>query len=138
MKSMTSPGHSFPIETESPPKKKLQRTVIDSFYKSSFVSKAPEYTFGTGARPSILQVEGGPGNYSLILIFEVLTSSMILGPGAYPIKTTLGKLMESHIESPGYFSLRGRTKFGDPYEKATSKATKNLPGSYTYFNVIFV
>lgn len=91
-----------------------KRTVIDSYYKSSFSQKMPEYSFGTGARPALMQLEGGPG------------------PGAYPIKTTLGKLMESHIESPGYFSLRGRVKFGDPYEKAISKTAKNEPGPGQY------
>ena len=50
------------------------------------------------------------------------------GPGAYPIKSTLGKLMESHIKSPSQFTLRGRTKFGDPNEKSMSKTTANEPG----------
>jgi hypothetical protein len=93
------------------PHRKIKRTVIDSYYKSSFCEKAPEYSFGTGSRPPLNQLEGGGP-----------------GPGAYPIKTTLGKVMESHIPNPGYFSLRGRTNFGDPYAKAISKTAKNEPG----------
>lgn len=57
------------------------------------------------------------------------------GPGAYPIKTTLGKLMESHIKSPSQFTLRGRTKFGDPNEKSMSKTTANEPGYLIYCSI---
>eukprot|EP00595_Chromulina_sp_UTEXLB2642_P002218 CAMPEP_0196762204 /NCGR_PEP_ID=MMETSP1095-20130614/1598_1 /TAXON_ID=96789 ORGANISM="Chromulina nebulosa, Strain UTEXLB2642" /NCGR_SAMPLE_ID=MMETSP1095 /ASSEMBLY_ACC=CAM_ASM_000446 /LENGTH=252 /DNA_ID=CAMNT_0042112695 /DNA_START=106 /DNA_END=867 /DNA_ORIENTATION=+ len=92
----------------------MRRTVIDSYYKSSFNIKSPEYSFGTGARPSLMQLEGGPG------------------PGAYPIKTTLGKLMESHLTSPPQFTLKSRTKFGDPYERAISKTARNEPGPGQY------
>jgi len=97
--------------TKSASNRRIKRTVIDSFYKSSFCTKSPEYSFGTGSRPPLNHLENiGPG------------------PGAYPIKTTLGKVMESDITSPGYFSIRGRTKFGDPYEKAISVTAKNEPG----------
>jgi len=90
------------------------RTVIDAFNKSSSSEKAPEWSFGTGSRPALLQPTEGPG------------------PGAYVIKTTLGKLLESHIQSPCQFSLRGRTKFGDPNEKALSKTSANEPGPGLY------
>jgi Sperm-tail PG-rich repeat len=40
--------------------------------------------------------------------------------------------MESHIESPCQFSLRGREKFGDPNLKALSKTTANEPGPAQY------
>ena len=86
------------------------RTVMDAFKKTSWNIKEPEVTFGTSTRPSLIQVEGGPG------------------PGAYQIKTTMGKLMESHIRTPSQFSIRGRTKFGDPNAKALSKTAANEPG----------
>jgi hypothetical protein len=44
----------------------------------------------------------------------------------------MGKLMESHITSPSQFSLKGRTKFGDPYSRAISKDTANQPGPGQY------
>lgn len=40
--------------------------------------------------------------------------------------------MESHIKSPSQFTLRGRTKFGDPNEKSMSKTTANEPGPGQY------
>ena len=58
------------------------------------------------------------------------------GPGAYPIKTTLGKLLESNIKSPCQFTLRGRTKFGDPNEKSLSKTTANEPGFILFSSFI--
>ena len=91
-----------------------RRTVNDSFLKSSFVEHAPEWGFGTGSRPPLLVPGDGPG------------------PGAYPIKTTMGKLMESNIRSPGQFSLRGRTKFGDPNEKCMNKTAAAEPGPGAY------
>lgn len=113
------PGHSPPQSPKnqlratnilqqslSPPK----RTVNDAYKKSSWVIKDPETVFGTGTRPPLMNPTTGPG------------------PGAYPIKTTMGKLLESHIKSPCQFSLRGRTKFGDPNEKALSKTSANEPG----------
>ncbi len=83
---------------------------MDAFNKTSWFEKEPEITFGTGSRPPLYNPSGGPG------------------PGAYPIKTTLGKLMESHIKSPCQYTLRGRTKFGDPNEKSMSKSNANEPG----------
>jgi len=91
-----------------------KRTVIDAFNKSSYAEKAPEWSFGTGSRPALLQPTEGPG------------------PGAYVIKTTLGKLLESHLPSPCQFTLKGRTKFGDPNEKALSKTSANEPGPGLY------
>jgi hypothetical protein len=86
------------------------RTVNDAYKKTSWVIKDPETVFGTGTRPPLMNPTTGPG------------------PGAYPIKTTMAKLMESHIRSPCQYSLRGRTKFGDPNEKAVSKNVANEPG----------
>lgn len=42
------------------------------------------------------------------------------------------KLHESSIRSPCQFSIRGRTKFGDPNEKAVSKTSANEPGPGQY------
>lgn len=107
LKSMKSTGNQQKIEDTRP-----QRTAMDSFMKSSFVKTIPQIGFGTAARPSLVQVSGGPGYY--------------------PIKTTLGKVFESNIVSPGFFSMRSRTSFGDPYAKATSKTLKNEPGPSHY------
>lgn len=87
---------------------------MDAFNKSSTWKAEPEIGFGSGSRPALLNPTPGPG------------------PGAYPIKTTMGKLMESHIRSPSQFSLRGRTKFGDPNEKSMNKTTSNEPGPGQY------
>jgi len=58
------------------------------------------------------------------------------GPGSYHIKTTMGKLLESNIRSPCQYSLRSRTKFGDPNEKSMNKTTASEPGYgiWTYDN----
>ena len=91
-----------------------RRTVMDAYKKSSFTRNMPEIGFGTGARPSIQDgPSGGPG------------------PGSYPIKSTLGVTPESHIPNPLKFSLRGRTKFGDPNEKTMGKRN-NEPGPGAY------
>jgi len=106
-------------ETKGIAIKPKRRTTMDAFNKTSYYKAEPAITFGTGTRPPLYTLEGGPG------------------PGAYPIKTTIGKLMESHIKSPCQFSLRGRVKFGDPNEKSMNKNAKNEPGnlikSLTYF-----
>lgn len=95
--------------------KEGMRTIMDAFNATTYYKKDPECgAFGTGVRPPLYMPGGGPG------------------PGAYPIKTTMGKLMESHITSPCQFSLRGRTKFGDPNEKSMSKSAKNDPGPGQY------
>jgi len=99
-----------PAHTLAPP----TRSEMDAFNKTSWTVEAPKIGFGTGARPSMMAVGGGPG------------------PGAYPIKTTLGPLMESHIRAPLQFSLRGREKFGDPNEKSMNKTAANEPGPGTY------
>ena len=88
------------------------RTVMDAYKKSSFSSSTAEIGFGTGARPSPMAASGGPG------------------PGSYPIKTTLGAVMESNINNPLKFSLRGRVKFGDPNEKSMDKSVAPGPGQY--------
>jgi len=92
----------------------VNRTVMDAFNHASYFPKEPEIGFGTGSRPPLMNPTAGPG------------------PGAYPIKSTLGKLLESHIRSPSQFTLRGRTKFGDPNEKSMSKTTANEPGPGQY------
>lgn len=91
-----------------------KRTVMDAYKKTSFTRNAAEIGFGTGARPSIQDgPSGGPG------------------PGSYPIKSTLGVVPESNIPNPLKFSLRGRTKFGDPNEKTMGKQN-NEPGPGAY------
>ena len=90
------------------------RTVLDAFKKTSGVINPAEIGFGTAQRPSMAVGGGGPG------------------PGAYPIKSTLGKLPESTIDNPLEFSLRGRTKFGDPNEKVMSKNNMGDPGPGQY------
>lgn len=90
------------------------RTVLDAFKKTSGIINPAEIGFGTSQRPSMAVGGGGPG------------------PGAYPIKSTLGKLPESTIDNPLEFSLRGRTKFGDPNEKVMSKNNMGDPGPGQY------
>jgi hypothetical protein len=87
-----------------------KRTVMDAFNKTSWFEKEPEIGFGTGSRPPLNEPTSGPG------------------PGAYPIKTTMAKLAESHIRSPCQYTLRSRTKFGDPNERSMSKTSANEPG----------
>jgi hypothetical protein len=74
------------------------------------ILKDAEIGFSTGSRAPLSAPTAGPG------------------PGAYDIKTTLGKIMESNIKSPCQFTLRGREKFGDPNERALSKTFANEPG----------
>jgi hypothetical protein len=91
-----------------------QGNVHAAFEKTSYFSKDPEYGFGTGSRPPLSEPTPGPG------------------PGAYVIKTTMGKLVESNFRSPAQYSLKGRTKFGDPNAKAMSKVSQNEPGPGQY------
>mmetsp|Transcript_14266 Transcript_14266/g.31476 ORF Transcript_14266/g.31476 Transcript_14266/m.31476 type:complete len:266 (+) Transcript_14266:143-940(+) len=97
-----------------PPLVAPKRTVMDAFNKSSWFGKEAEVGFGTGSRPPLNNPTGGPG------------------PGAYPIKTTMAKLHESHIRSPCQYSLRSRTKFGDPNEKSMNKTAAAEPGPAQY------
>ena len=100
-------------QTES--KKAPTRTVYDAYKKSSFVKSQPEIGFGTSARPSLVEgPSGGPG------------------PGSYPMKSTLAKVPESTLPNPLKFSLRGRTKFGDPNEKTMNKSASAEPGPGAY------
>ena len=91
-----------------------KRTIIEAFDKTSYFVHPPEIGFGSGTRPPLMEPTPGPG------------------PGAYPIKTTLGKLPESHITSPCAFTLKGREKFGDPNAKALSKTSASEPGPAAY------
>lgn len=62
---------------------------------------------------------------------EMPLSILLFRPGAYPIKSTMGtngKILESHIRTPSQFSIRGRTKFGDPNARAISKTAASEPG----------
>lgn len=90
------------------------RTVIDAFDHSSWSERAPTIKFGTGTRPPLLNPNGAPG------------------PGSYKIPTTMSKIIESSIASPPQFSLRGRTKFGDPNERSMSKSNASEPGPGQY------
>lgn len=89
-------------------------TIMDAFNKTSAFKKEPEIGFGTGSRPSLVAPSNTPG------------------PGAYQIKTTLKKTVDSTIESPVAYSLRSRQMFGDPNLKAMSKTTANEPGPGSY------
>lgn len=93
---------------------KKEWTSMDAFNASSRFNKEAEIGFGTGSRPPLNVPTAGPG------------------PGAYVIKTTMAKCMESHIPSPNQFSLRGRVKFGDPNEKSMNKTSSNEPGPGQY------
>ena len=108
------PSQKLEISDEDFKHKEGMRTIMDAFNKTSTYKYDPEIGFGTGSRPPLYVPGGGPG------------------PGAYPIKTTMGPVMESHIESPCAFSLRGRVKFGDPNEKTMSKSVKDDPGPGQY------
>ena len=108
------PRDSLPISDEDFKHKEGMRTVMDAFNSTSTYSNDPQIGFGTGSRPPLYNPGGGPG------------------PGAYPIKTTMAPLMESHINSHCAFSLRGRVKFGDPNEKTMSKSVKDDPGPGQY------
>lgn len=90
------------------------RTIFDAYNSASYFPTAPEIGFGTGSRPPLSNPTSTPG------------------PGSYVIKTTMGKVIESHIKSPCQFSIRTRTKFGDPNEKALSKSNASEPGPGQY------
>ncbi len=92
--------------TAEPPR----RTVMDAFEHTSWTERGPTVKFGTGSRPPLLNPNGAPG------------------PGSYKIPTTMHKIMESSIVSPPQFSIRGRTKFGDPNERSMSKTAASEPG----------
>ena len=89
-------------------------TLMDAFNKTSSFKKEPEVGFGTGSRPPLMVPTSTPG------------------PGAYQIKTTMNKTIDSTIESPKQFSIRSRQNFGDPNLKALSKTTANEPGPGQY------
>ena len=89
-------------------------TLMDSFNKTSTFPQEAKIGFGTGSRPSLVAPSNTPG------------------PGAYQIKTTLKKTIDSTIESPVAYSIRSRQNFGDPNLKAMSKTTANEPGPGSY------
>lgn len=89
-------------------------TLMDSFNKTSVYTKEPEIGFGTGSRPPLTMPTSTPG------------------PGAYQIKTTMNKTIDSTIKSPQQYSIRSRQNFGDPNLKALSKTTANEPGPGQY------
>ena len=108
---MSHTGIAMKAGTELEPPR---RTEMDAFNFSSYYNKPPEIGFGTGSRPPLYNPNGGPG------------------PGAYPIKSTMFKQVISDLRTPPQYSLRGRTKFGDPNEKTMNKNTKNEPGPAAY------
>lgn len=89
-------------------------TIMDAFNKTSTFSHEPEIGFGTGSRPPLMIPTSTPG------------------PGAYQIKTTINKTIESTIKSPEQYTIRSRHKFGDPNLKSMSKTTANEPGPGQY------
>ena len=89
-------------------------TEMDAFNASSYYKKDAEITFGTGSRPPLYAPGGGPG------------------PGAYPIKSTMFKLLESDKRSPSAFSMRSRQEFGDPNAASMSKTAAAEPGPGSY------
>jgi hypothetical protein len=86
-------------------------TVMDAFNKTSYFKKEPEIGFGTGSRPPLMVPTSTPG------------------PGAYQLKSTLNKTLDSSIKSPEQYTIRSRHNFGDPNLKALSKTTANEPGT---------
>jgi hypothetical protein len=103
------------LQKEHSKKGAPRRTVNDAYKKSSSCRSTAEIGFGTGARPSLVDgPSGGPG------------------PGSYPAKSTLGVVPESTLPNPLKFSLRGRTKFGDPNEKTMNKHASAEPGPGAY------
>lgn len=110
---VTSPGR-MGATSPPPPTMTTIQDVVKSYNKTSFVAQAPEFSFGTGSRPPLSEPTAGPG------------------PGAYVIKSTMGKILDSKYVSPSQFSLKGRTKFGDPNARAVSKTTANEPGACYY------
>ena len=91
-----------------------RRTEMDAYKFSSFCTKPPEIGFGTGTRPPLCNPTGGPG------------------PGSYPLKTTMGRQLISNLRTPSQFTIKGRTKFGDPNEKTMNPAAKDEPGPAAY------
>jgi hypothetical protein len=106
----TSPGKMGGIDSPPPATMTTIQDVVKSYNKTSYCIHAPEYSFGTGSRPPLSEPTAGPG------------------PGAYVIKSTMGKIMDSKYVTPSQFTLKGRTKFGDPNARAVSKTTANEPG----------
>ena len=100
--------------TPIPEKHVPTRSEMDAFNNSSYYTRNPAITFGTGSRAPLGNASEGPG------------------PGAYAIKSTMFKLSESDFRTPSQFSLRSRTKFGDPNEKTMNKAIIAQPGPGTY------
>lgn len=93
----------------------LKTDEMEAFLHTSWIKSIPSTKFGTGSRPPLHNPsEGGPG------------------PGAYQIKSTLGKSIESENPTPCQFTLKGRTKFGDLNEKILSKNNINDPGPGHY------
>ena len=88
---------------------------MDAFNKTSYFKKEPEIGFGTGSRPPLMVPTATPG------------------PGAYQIKTTLTKTIDSTIKSPEQYTIRSRHTFGDPNLKALSKSTANEPGTINHY-----
>jgi hypothetical protein len=89
-------------------------TVMDAFNKTSYFKKEPEIGFGTGSRPPLMIPTSTPG------------------PGAYQLKSTLNKTLDSSIKSPEQYTIRSRHNFGDPNLKALSKTTANEPGRLSF------
>lgn len=112
---MTSTNLDVPLAGEREKEFRGPRlTLMDAFNKTSTYKHDPEIGFGTGSRPSLVSMSNTPG------------------PGAYQIKTTLKKTMDSSIESPVAYSIRSRQNFGNPNMKAMSKATAYEPGPGSY------
>lgn len=114
---MTSPGFATNAALNNILNQELaapRLTLMDAFNKTSCYTKEPEIGFGTGSRPPLMVPTATPG------------------PGAYQIKTTMSKTIDSSIKSPQQFSIRSRQNFGDPNLKALSKTTANEPGPGQY------
>jgi hypothetical protein len=90
-----------------------EQTEMDAFNSSSYYPKQPEIGFGTSSRPPLYNPSNVPG------------------PGAYAIKTTMGKIMDSNFKTPNQYSLRGRTHFGDPNPKNKTREAEPGPGAYS-------
>lgn len=90
------------------------RTVMDAYRAT--LPDLPNISFGTSFRPPLYNPSQAPG------------------PGNYGIPSTLTKPVISNVRNPPAFSLRSRTRFGDPMGYKNASAGGSLepgPGAYT-------
>lgn len=90
------------------------RTVMDAYRAT--LPDLPNISFGTSFRPPLYNPSQAPG------------------PGNYALPSTLTNPVVSNVRNPPAFSLRSRTKFGDPmgYKNASAGGSfEPGPGAYS-------